>query len=180
MRPLTQEETTAVFEKLAKYIGENVMQLVERPDETYVFRLHKDRVYYCSESLLKMAACVPRKELLSCGTCIGKFTKTHKFRITITALEYLARYAKYKVWVKQGGEQTFVYGNHIVKRHLARITENCPKNTGVVLLSQNDIPLGFGVTARSVAEMRSADPEAIIVFHQADVGEYLRSEGDIL
>lgn len=36
--------------------------------------------------------------------------------------------------------------------------------------------LGFGVTAKSTQECRKLDPTAICVFHQADVGEYLRDE----
>ena len=35
---------------------------------------------------------------------------------------------------------------------------------------------GFGTTAKSTQEARSVDPTAILVFHQADVGEYLRDE----
>lgn len=54
----------------------------------------QDRVYYCSESLMKKAACVAREQLLSFGTCLGKFTKTKKFHIHITALDYIAPYAK--------------------------------------------------------------------------------------
>lgn len=33
---------------------------------------------------------------------------------------------------------------------------------------------GFGVTARSTAEVRRLDPTSITAFRQADVGEYLR------
>lgn len=39
---------------------------------------------------------------------------------------------------------------------------------------------GFGVTSRSTSEMRTSDTEAIVVFHQADIGEYLREEADII
>lgn len=46
MRPLTDDETKVLFEKLANYIGKNIEQLINRPDEKYCFRLHKDRVYY--------------------------------------------------------------------------------------------------------------------------------------
>lgn len=35
---------------------------------------------------------------------------------------------------------------------------------------------GFGVTARSTTDTKKLDPTSIIVFHQADVGEYLRDE----
>uniref|UniRef100_A0A8D0FMC4 Nucleolar pre-rRNA processing protein NIP7 n=1 Tax=Strix occidentalis caurina TaxID=311401 RepID=A0A8D0FMC4_STROC len=129
MRPLTEAETRAVFEKLGRYIGENIQLLVDRPDGTYCFRLHCDRVYYLSEKLLKVAASVPRDNLVSPGTCFGKFTKTQKFRLSVTALDFLAPYAK-----------------------------------------------GFGVAAKSTQECRKVDPMAIVVFHQADVGEYVRNE----
>lgn len=41
-----------------------------------------------------MAASVPRDNLVSPGTCFGKFTKTQKFRLSVTALDFLAPYAK--------------------------------------------------------------------------------------
>ena len=40
----------------------------------------------------------------------------------------------------------------------------------------NDLPIGFGATAKSAFDIRLADPMTIIVFHQADIGEYLRNE----
>eukprot|EP00041_Stephanoeca_diplocostata_P014214 m.256051 g.256051 ORF g.256051 m.256051 type:complete len:73 (-) comp19624_c1_seq2:623-841(-) len=55
MRPLTDEETKTVFEKLDKYIGDNVRLLVDRPDGSYCFRTHRDRVYYVSEAIMKKA-----------------------------------------------------------------------------------------------------------------------------
>lgn len=39
---------------------------------------------------------------------------------------------------------------------------------------------GFGVTARSTMEMKRLQPTDIIVFHQADIGEYLRSEDSLI
>ncbi|NWZ28323.1 NIP7 protein, partial [Asarcornis scutulata] len=202
MRPLTEAETRAVFEKLGRYIGENIQLLVERPDGTYCFRLHRDRVYYVSEKLLKGAASIPRGSLVALGTCFGKFTKTQKFRLNVTALDFLAPYAKvgarspgrlgpsappppvlsavplsqYKVWVKPGSEQSFLYGNHVLKSGLGRITENTAQYQGVVVYSMADVPLGFGVAAKSTQDCRKVDPMAIVVFHQADVGEYVRSE----
>ena len=35
---------------------------------------------------------------------------------------------------------------------------------------------GFGVAARSTQDCRRANPTDIICFHQADTGEYIRSE----
>ncbi|KAJ1657322.1 ribosome biosynthesis protein nip7 [Dispira simplex] len=176
MRPLTEEETKTLFEKLAKYIGKNITYLIDRPDEPYCFRLHGNRVYYVSEAVMKKAICVGRDQLLSLGTCFGKYTKSGKFRLNITALDYLAQYTKYKVWVKPNGEMPFLYGNHVAKAHVGRITEDTPEHQGVVIYNMADVPLGFGVTARSTVELRKLDPTAVVVFHQADVGEYLRQE----
>ena len=54
----------------------------------------KDRVYYISESVMKSATSINKDNLLHCGTCLGKFTKSGKFRLHITALDYLAQYSK--------------------------------------------------------------------------------------
>ena len=179
MRPLTEEETKTFFGKLAKFLGSNIKFLIDREDGDYVFRLHKDRVYYINSEVLKLASHIGKDELVGAGTCFGKFTKTQKFKLHITCLDFLAKYAKYKVWVKPNGEQTFLYGNHVLKGHLARITENTPSNTGVVIFSITDIPLGFGVCMKTTQQCRDMDPTQVVVINQADVGEYLRSEEDI-
>lgn len=68
--------------------------LIERPDGLYCFREKKDRVYYVSERILKVATTIPTDQLISMGTCFGKFTKSNKFRLHVTALSYLAPYAQ--------------------------------------------------------------------------------------
>lgn len=182
MRPLTEEETKTFFEKLTKYIGRNITHLIDRPDgDAHVFRLHKDRVYYVPERCLRYATSVQRDKLIGLGTLMGKFSKTGKFKLHITALDILSAHAKFKVWIKPTGEMNYLYGNHVLKAHLARITEDTPENQGVVIYSVNhDIPLGFGVTARSTLDCRKLDPTGIVVFHQTDVGEYLRDEEAVL
>ncbi|CAO3679319.1 unnamed protein product [Rhizopus microsporus] len=105
-----------------------------------------------------MAVSVGRDQLASVGTCFGNTV------------------CKVQDWIKPNGEMPFLYGNHIVKAHLGRITDDTPEHTGVVIFSMSDSPLGFGVTARSTVDMKKLQPTDIIVFHQADVGEYLRDE----
>lgn len=68
--------------------------LISREDGAWVFRLHKERVYYASEELMRRAGVVGREALVMWGTCLGKFTKTRHFYLHITALDYLAPYAK--------------------------------------------------------------------------------------
>lgn len=176
MRPLTEPETKVVFEKLANYIGRNIALLVDNPTEPYVFRIQKDRVYYMKESIAKFATSVARKNLMSVGVCFGKFTKTGKFKLHITSLQYLSKFAKFKIWIKTNGEMPFLYGNHVLKAHIGKMSEDIPEHAGVIVYSMNDTPLGFGVSAKSTIEARNLQPTGIVVFRQGDIGEYLRDE----
>lgn len=55
---------------------------------------------------------------------------------------------QYKIWLKPTAEQQFVYGNHIMKSGLGRISESTAKYQGVVVYNMADIPL-VGVTFSS-------------------------------
>lgn len=46
---------------------------------------------------MRLGISVARPNLISLGTCFGKFSKSGKFKLHITALDYVAQYAKYKV-----------------------------------------------------------------------------------
>lgn len=46
-----------------------------------------------------------------------------------------------KVWVKPSSEMSFLYGNHILKSGLGRITESTPQYQGVLVYSMADLPL---------------------------------------
>ncbi|KAJ4826524.1 ribosome biosynthesis protein nip7 [Turnera subulata] len=187
MRPLDETEMKTVFNKLFLFTGNNLKNIVENPSHEgpdpnpgrYCFRLHKNRVYYVSESLVKRATNIARKDLVGLGTCIGKFTHGGKFILTIQCLNLLASNAKHKVWLKPTSEMSFLYGNHVLKGGLGRITDGISKNDGVVVFSMSDVPLGFGVAARSTQECRKLDPNGIVVHHQADIGEYLRMEDEL-
>eukprot|EP00252_Welwitschia_mirabilis_P006860 TRINITY_DN1777_c0_g2_i1.p1 TRINITY_DN1777_c0_g2~~TRINITY_DN1777_c0_g2_i1.p1 ORF type:complete len:185 (-),score=12.67 TRINITY_DN1777_c0_g2_i1:219-773(-) len=184
MRPLDEKETTAVFEKLYKFVGKNLKHIVERPSIEgngghYCFRFHKNRVFYVSEALVKRATNISRDKLVGTGTCIGKFTKSGKFRLTVQCLDLIAAHAKHKIWLKPTAEMSFLYGNHVLKSGLGRITENTTQNEGVVIFSMSDVPLGFGVAAKSTQDCRKLEPNAIVAYHQADIGEYLRMEDEL-
>ncbi|PYH45612.1 ribosome biosynthesis protein NIP7 [Aspergillus saccharolyticus JOP 1030-1] len=179
MRQLTEEETKTLFEKLSAYCGRSISNLItagSEDNDRYVFRMIGSRIYYVPLSLANLATSIPRDNLLSMGTAIGKLTKTGKMRLHITALDVISPHARFKVWIKPNGVAPFLYGGNVVKAHVGRWSDDCPEHAGVVVLDQNDTPLGFGVTARSTAEARKLEPTAIVVFRQADCGEYLREE----
>jgi 60S ribosome subunit biogenesis protein NIP7 len=179
MRVLSEEELTAVLEKLKRFLGENLSLLLS---DSQVLRLQKERVFLLSEELAKQAAHFPRKALLCAGTMIGRFTHSKKFKLQVTALDAIASLAKHKVWLKAGGEQSFLYGNHVVKAHMKKITEEVVANSGVIVYSDaGEMPIGFGTMAKSVADCRAlAGPESIVLYHQADCGEYLRDERELV
>ncbi|KAJ5195930.1 hypothetical protein N7449_006409 [Penicillium cf. viridicatum] len=185
MRSLTEEETRTLFTKLASYTGRSLNSLITPAEDgtLSVFRLQGSRVYYVNKEIANLSVSFPRENLLAIGTMIGKFTKasaigsvTGKFRINLTALDLLAQHARYKVWIKANGVMPLLYGGSVLKAHVARFSEDVPENAGVVIMDSNDVALGFGVTARSSAQIAKLDPTSIAVHRQADAGEYLREE----
>lgn len=73
---------------------------------------------------------------------------------------------------------SFLYGNHITKNGLARMTENTPQYAGVVVYNMQDIPLGFGVAAQTTEYCQTLEQSGNVVLHQADIGDYLRGLED--
>lgn len=160
MRPLTDEEARTLFAKLANYTGRSLTHLIDPSSSTSaaaddpsstspsasfadrpVFRLHNSRVYYLPLRIANLATAISRPNILSVGTCLGKFTKTGKFRLHITALDVIAPHARYKIWVKPNGVMPFLYGGNILKAHVGRWSEECPEHQGVVVLGMDDVPL---------------------------------------
>ncbi|KAJ5127847.1 hypothetical protein N7448_008626 [Penicillium atrosanguineum] len=162
MRQLTEEETKTLFSKLAHYTGRSLNSLVAPTDggPQMVFRLQGSRVYYMPLAIANLATSIPRDNLLSAGTQMGKFTKTGKFRLNLTCLDVVAPHARYKLWIKANGEMPFLYGGNVVKAHVGRWSEDCPEH----------------ISARATQEAKKLDPTGIVLFRQADVGEYLREE----
>lgn len=78
MRPLTEEETRTVFEKIANYTGSSLKNLIAPlPNgDRFVLRVQKDRVYYVLLSIANLATSIARDKLLSIGTCLGERNPT--------------------------------------------------------------------------------------------------------
>jgi 60S ribosome subunit biogenesis protein NIP7 len=166
MRQLTEQELQTLLAKLAGYTGRSLNNLIvsqsDSEEERHVFRLQGNRVYYVKKSLADLSTSFARDTLLSLGICIGKFTKTGKFRIHITgsfilprriqvawlanvvawlALDVIAPHARYKVWIKDNGIMPYLYGSNVVKAHVGRWSEDIPEHTGVLVYDSNDTPL---------------------------------------
>lgn len=97
MRPLEESELEQVLTKLFQFVGKNIENILQRTDAPHSLRLHKKRVYYVRDDVMKRAVSIGRDQLVSLGLCIGKFTHSDKFKLMVGALDLLAAHAKYKV-----------------------------------------------------------------------------------
>lgn len=73
MRPLTETETQTLFQKLAHYTGNSLKNLIAPLDDSpnadrYVFRIHKDRVYYVRLSIANLAVSIGKLHHLTLGS----------------------------------------------------------------------------------------------------------------
>ncbi|TBU06260.1 ribosome biogenesis protein Nip7 [Hamiltosporidium magnivora] len=176
MRNLKAEEQEKVFKKLKKFIGENTEKLLKG----HRLFLHKQKVFHVSDELEKNASSIPKDDLVSIGSCLGRFTKSMHFKLTITSLHVLSKYALHKVWLKNSAEMNFLYANNILKSHILKMSEDVPINANVFVFNQNDLPLGFGVTAKGSTHLSNIEGNTLVVLHQADTGEYIRDEERIV
>jgi len=179
MRPLTDDETKLVFSKLEKFVGrDGIKSMLSRPDETYSLRLHGKRVFYVSETQIRNATSFSRDKLVSLGTCVGKITHANRFHLTVHFLDVMAQFAKHKVWLKSSAEMSFLYGSHVTKVGIAKVSDGIPQYAGVVVFSSAATPvaLGFGVAAQPSDALGALEPTAVFVLNQGDIGEWLRGE----
>ena len=72
---------------LTMHMGDNTYPLFLKQSISFSFNFNR-------EQIMKWATNISRKQLLSLGTCIGKFTHSGKFRLIITALDIMAPYSK--------------------------------------------------------------------------------------
>ena len=82
--------------------------------------------------------------------------------------------------MKPGAEMAFLYGNHVSKSGLGRMTDDTEQYAGVVVYSMSNIPLGFGIAAQTTQICQELEATAYVVLHQADIGEYLRDETTLI
>ena len=91
---------------------------------------------------------------------------------------------------------SYLYGSHVTKVGISRVTEGVPQYAGIftsttllVLMNKQGvvvfnsatvpIPLGFGVAAQPTDMIKSLEPTAICIINQGDIGEWLRSEQEL-
>lgn len=176
MRDLRVDEENKVLKKLKYFIGDNIKEIINDDRRLY---LHKRRVLLINNTVAKAVSPVAINSLAFAGTIIGKFTKNDNFRLKISCLNLLAPYAIYKIWIKKSAEMNYLYGNNALKSHIHRISDTVPLNAGVFVYSQNDIPLGFGVTSHRPEAYQELKGYDIVVIRQSDNGEYVRHEHKI-
>ncbi|ORD95080.1 60S ribosome subunit biogenesis protein NIP7 [Enterospora canceri] len=172
MRELKEEEREKVFKKLRIFVGDNLDAMLKEN----VLMLNQSRVFLSDRNLYKKCSQISKKQLISVGRVLGKFTKTDNFKITITGMQGMAKYGLHKVWLQDNGENNFLYGNNALKSHVGRVSENIPMNAGVFVYNKKDTPLGFGLMALCPTSYQKARSGDIVVLVQADTGEYIRQE----
>ena len=96
---------------------------------------------------------------------------------TLTVWTTLLNTAKTRS-VSSGRQMSYLYGNRVIKAHITRMTESIPQYAPVCVFNLNDLPLGFGVAARGTFQTKELEPTAVVIFNQADTGEYIRTEDD--
>jgi 60S ribosome subunit biogenesis protein NIP7 len=96
--------------------------------------------------------------------------------LLITSLGLLSSLALHKCWLKSNNEMGYLYGNHLLKSNILKLSDNIMENNGIIVYTHNNLPLGFGNSTKNLLDLKSLDLQSIIIINQADLGIYLRNE----
>lgn len=165
-----------VYQKLTSIIGTNTQAILNK----YTLYLHEKNVFLLTESEFKLLSNIPQKHIILAGKHLGRFTKSNRFFVKISAMNILEQYASKKVWIKWSAEMNVLYGNNISKSHVLKTSEDIGKNEIVFLYNPKDTLLGYGVTTRDMRSFEKADSHSSYIIRQGDMGEFLRNEQKIL
>ena len=75
MRNINDSEMEKIVKKLAIFIGDNIKSFLNER----ILLLNNMRVFLTTEELRKKSSQIKKKQLISIGTVLGKFTKTGHF-----------------------------------------------------------------------------------------------------
>jgi len=108
--------------------------------------------------------------------CIGRFTRSKKFRFVIPFMNLLLKNKKIlSAIISSTGEKAFIHGKHLEKICMLKISKNLIKNDCILLLNKNNIPLGFGEFLKSASTISKCDKKDTIIINLGDTGLYIRT-----
>merc|ERR1712224_595947 len=96
-----------VYEKFFQFVGENVHNIDQNDEKLFFFRIKNEHVYLVRDDLIRYSSSLPRVNLISYGTCVGKFSHSGRFHLTIGALDMISQHSLNKVWLHRGSELKF-------------------------------------------------------------------------
>lgn len=177
MRELKIEEARFLLTRLVKYKGKKLINFLKVNFISFlVFKVQKNRIFFSSLFLYSRIFNFAKKRIGSFGICIGRFSHSRKLKFLIPFLNLLLKNKGVFSAVLNGeGEKSFLFGKHVEKKNVSKISKNIFKNDGIVLFSKNKIPIGFGETLKSIVFIAKFDSKMILFINQGDTGLYVRS-----
>lgn len=141
-----------------------------------VFRLKKNRVFFCSLVASARALNFASKSIGSVGVCIGRLTRSSRLQFLVPAVGLLTRERGFgAVLANLGGEKEFIFGKPLGRGGILKISRALLKNDGVVVFGKNNLPVGFGEILRSHTMLHKAGAVGAVVVNHGDVGQYVRA-----
>ncbi|AFP65440.1 ribosome biogenesis protein (nucleomorph) [Chroomonas mesostigmatica CCMP1168] len=176
MRELKIEEARLLLSKFVKFQGDSIRVFIKNFFfDSSVFRLQKNRIFFCSFILAVRALNFFKKKIGSIGTCIGRFTHSKKFQFLVPSLSLVIKNEKYLFAVtNSNGEKNFINGKHLKKDDVLRISKNLFRYDGIVVIGKNKFPIGFGEILKSTKIISTTKKKHLIITNHADIGKYTR------
>ena len=115
----------------------------------------------------------------SIGLYFG-FIKKNQFLLSLEGAEFLYKLnaipEKHHIVVKNEGEKSILYGNHIIKKYLYKTPKLLEKNTFLLIFNESNELISIGYSQGDYDSIYNLRPKDIIAKNLIDKGYYLRKE----
>lgn len=126
-----------------------------------------NRFYLVSEELQKLAKEIKRQPDLI-GLYLGE-VKDGKFSPSLGLLSLMAKNCTEKIWIKDIGENDFLYGKNLRPRHIIKIEGTMKEGFLKIAVNEKNECLGL-------AKIKKITGNEVSLRNVLDLGDYLRRE----
>ena len=185
-RKINKIESEIISESLGKISIKFLKFLEESKKKLYISIIDSNRkaqypkIYFVSDDLLGIIDLNEFKDKIYSISLFFGFIKKSIFYLSLEGAEFLYKQGIFTnfnfIYLNRKGEKSVLYGNHILKKMVAKTPTKLEQGDFILFLNDEDEILAIGQSKVDINTLQNAKPNDIIAFNLSDKGIYLREK----
>lgn len=185
-RKINEIESKIISESLGKISIKFLKFLEESKKKLYISIIDSNRkaqypkIYLVSDDLLGIIDLNEFKDKIYSTSLFFGFIKKSIFYLSLEGAEFLYKQGNFTnsnfIYLNRKGEKSVLYGNHILKKMVAKKPTKLEQGDFILFLNDEDEILAIGQSKVDINTLKNAKPNDIIALNLSDKGIYLREK----